>query len=143
MQSCLDEIIIIDSSVERGQDIKTLLSGRSKIVELILMDADNIKPAQDEFRKNINDLLQNKSSVMVFLNCLAGVRGGILTILREAERVHNIGTRRILVSCKSGGQVKRGFRKRGLRLGSGIRHIRYGLDGRYLEKIDELFRFNC
>ena len=75
---------------------------------------------------------------MCFFDCYSAVKGGVVEVLRKIEEEVGTGTRKALVSCHHGAKINRGFKKRGVSR-EGIRHVRYDLEGKYLDDIDALF----
>lgn len=137
MNNCsLDRVIIVDTNTTSGRadEVATIARQRGvKNVDVIAMKENDVSPACEAFSLLIRSSLENKECVMVICNCIAGVRGGIISILLEAERDANVGTRRVIFSCFSSNRIKKGFAQRGIPREK-FYHVKYDAYTEYLRK---------
>ena len=133
----LDRVIVVDNHEPRATAVSHLVSKHAATVE-VLLDSDNgPSNASSKLRERINQCLADGENVMVVFCCMTGVRGGIVNILREAERIHEKGTRRFLVDCNPPSKVNRGFKQRGVSR-KGIKHVVYDQDGKWQNEFSDL-----
>lgn len=138
----LDHIIIVDTFGERAQQLAIAVGGQAEETEILPVDKDKPDQIRQDFSVKVRDLLNRQRRVMVFFDVCAGVRGGIINVLRQAEQETGRGTRRVLISCYHSRVIGQGFKDRGVSR-SGIRHVHYTLDDRsWLEKVEGLFKEN-
>lgn len=136
----LDKIFIADTMGERAKAAAYVVQSRAKMVEVIPIAKERSEVDLNVFRAKIETALSNGEDVMVIFDACAGVKGDVLDTLRNTEKVHKKGTRRILLSCYGPGKIKRGFKKRGVPY-KGIRQVRYRYDNNqmWMDDLDQLF----
>ncbi|KKP37283.1 hypothetical protein A2483_05265 [Candidatus Peregrinibacteria bacterium RIFOXYC2_FULL_33_13] len=139
----LDNIIITDAHEPRAELIRDFVEAQhiADIVETFIMTKKNVTEIQENFSKRINELLEGEKAVMVFFDCITGIRKKIIHILKIAELEHQIGTRKILTTCHNNRKVRRDFKKYDLQY-EGIRHAQYESENLplFLRRLESLFQ---
>jgi hypothetical protein len=151
----LDKIIIVDPFEDRANSTAQLLANHAHDTVVMTYGVDDprdedcveessslsfeVEDLKQEFAELISACLENRERVMVIFSIHSGVKLDLLKTLLELEEVYDLGTRRILLTCRSSYQVNQGFKRRGLPRGK-VKHILYdSVDETHLEKLEELF----
>lgn len=121
--TALHTIFIADSFPERLDEVTRLVSGFAPHVYAFdgAEDATRLDILH-RIRGEVNTLLSAGKNMMLITNCVMGVQAGVFRIVRGYEAKYNIGARKILLSCKWGAAVNRGFKQR-WQSKVGIRHV--------------------
>lgn len=131
----LDQLFIVDSVLYRAELERTLLSGIAR--NIVFAPQNNGDTPLDQLLAQIEEQMREGSAIGVITG-VNGVRDGIFQRVIEIGNEIGLGSRRIMWTCKTEGEVRSECRKHNLKRNRAF--MRVGFETDNAESIESLQR---